>query len=78
MNYNGTEYYLHTLPKPDTVLFPPKRRVYQMYANPQLFNESFGPSSEALQSIITHELNHILDYTHMNTTEVSRSLICCI
>jgi len=29
-----------------------------------------GPSMNAIHSIITHELNHILDYTHMNITQV--------
>ena len=29
-----------------------------------------GPSMNAMHSIIAHELNHILDYTHMNITQV--------
>merc|ERR1711862_247320 len=30
-----------------------------------------GPSMNAMHSIIAHELNHILDYTHMNITQLA-------
>eukprot|EP01094_Clydonella_sp_ATCC50884_P022033 TRINITY_DN4977_c0_g1_i1.p1 TRINITY_DN4977_c0_g1~~TRINITY_DN4977_c0_g1_i1.p1 ORF type:complete len:236 (+),score=42.36 TRINITY_DN4977_c0_g1_i1:80-787(+) len=66
----SNEYYLRSAPDPLTVLRPPLKRTYIMYANPQLFDPSFGPDEAALDAIITHELNHILDYTHMNTLQL--------
>lgn len=65
------EYYLRSAPDPLTVLRPAPKRTYVMYANPRLFDRSFGPSANALDAIITHELNHILDYTHMNTVQLA-------
>lgn len=65
------DYYLRSSPKPDTVALPPKRRTYQLHANPSLCNTSFGPSSEALYSIVMHELNHILDYTQMSQSQLT-------
>ena len=41
VNYDAPGYYLRSAPKPSTVLFPPKKRVYQMFVNPELF-ESTG------------------------------------
>mmetsp|Transcript_4251 Transcript_4251/g.11880 ORF Transcript_4251/g.11880 Transcript_4251/m.11880 type:complete len:242 (+) Transcript_4251:34-759(+) len=64
----GDYYYLRTAPDPQTAALPPKRRTYDLFANPVLCNAS-GPSEEALYAIVIHELNHILDYTQLGITQ---------
>lgn len=54
--YNEPGYYLRSFVVPRTAVLPPDQRTYQMFANPQLFNTSFGPNSPAaMHAIITHE-----------------------
>eukprot|EP01095_Lingulamoeba_sp_RSL-Kostka_P011062 TRINITY_DN4122_c0_g1_i1.p1 TRINITY_DN4122_c0_g1~~TRINITY_DN4122_c0_g1_i1.p1 ORF type:complete len:238 (-),score=65.01 TRINITY_DN4122_c0_g1_i1:48-761(-) len=72
VNYDDPGYFLRSSVKYVTAVRPPLKRTYQMFVNPQLFNSSYGPTNKtAMESIIMHEMNHILDYTHMSSAKLA-------
>lgn len=56
MEYDTPAYYLKSSIKPSTVLLPPSRRTYEMFVNPQLFNQTFGTESISQITQQTHSL----------------------
>jgi hypothetical protein len=68
---NDQGYFLRSSPYVPTAWRSADKRDYIMFANPRLFNASFGPSEEALHAIILHEANHLRDYTAMDARELA-------
>jgi hypothetical protein len=62
-------YFLRSSPKIDTAYRAPLDRVYQVFVNPVVFNDTAtpadGPSPTACKAILTHELTHCSDYANM-------------
>eukprot|EP00013_Stygamoeba_regulata_P030269 CAMPEP_0177647722 /NCGR_PEP_ID=MMETSP0447-20121125/10452_1 /TAXON_ID=0 /ORGANISM="Stygamoeba regulata, Strain BSH-02190019" /LENGTH=216 /DNA_ID=CAMNT_0019150327 /DNA_START=178 /DNA_END=828 /DNA_ORIENTATION=- len=72
-------YFLRSSPKLTTVTRQPLDRVYQVFVNPIVFNDTsappHGPSLTACRSILTHELTHCSDYANMTVLQLAEFVV---
>lgn len=68
--FRSHAYFLQAQPIAKTLLKPRQHRRYHVQINQRLLD--CPPSLDALQAIMVHELEHVVDYTHWNSARLLR------
>lgn len=71
--FRSDAYFLQAQPQKKSLLKNRANRVYEVQLNPNLLDCS--PGRDALISILTHELEHIVDYTQMSNAQIIKHAI---
>jgi hypothetical protein len=68
------QYFARSGVTPTSAILPASKRTYEVFINPMLYNKTagfHGPRLDALKSILTHELCHVANYTHMSSVQLA-------
>lgn len=68
--FESDAYYLQAKPDIKSLLSKKQDRKYFVEVNPKLY--SCPPSMDALEAILVHELEHVVDYENMSALEITR------